>query len=318
MALIGTPECGAFARPGVGRKDVACVESIGAPPLVAETGGDYILKNIGQPFVTEIWGMTNTFRLALAQSPAELATPRDRVDWLARAMPDIQRQGADLLVLPELFLTGYNIGEKVYDWAEPCDGPFAAEIAALARRYDTAIHYGFAERADGLIYGAAQCFGPDGARLGGHRKLILPPGFEGDHFVPGAKCDLFTYRGLRIGTLICYDAEFPETVRHVAMLGAELILVPTALGAQWGWVSRTLIPARAYENGVYLAYANQAGVENGMEYLGLSFIAAPDGEELARAGAAPETLIADLDPSRVRRAQTRLPYHVDRGRLNLV
>ncbi|MCV2866728.1 carbon-nitrogen hydrolase family protein [Defluviimonas sp. WL0075] len=261
--------------------------------------------------------MTDNFRLAVAQSPAELTSPRARVDWLHEALRDLQSKGVDLMLLPELFLTGYNIGDKVKEWAEPSDGPFAAEIAALAKRFGLAIHYGYAERADGVIYGASQCFGPDGVHLGSHRKLILPPGFEADHFVPGAGCSLFTYRGLRIGTLICYDAEFPETVRHVAMLGAELILVPTALGAQWGWVGRTLIPARAYENGVFLAYANQAGTENGMDYLGMSFIAAPDGEELARAGAASEILIADLDPSRVRRAQERLPYHTDRGRLKL-
>lgn len=261
--------------------------------------------------------MTDAFRLAVAQSPAGLATPRDRVDWLAETLPDLQRQRVDLLLLPELFLTGYNIGDKVNDWAEPSDGPFAAEIAELAQRFGVAIHYGYAERADGVIFGAAQCFAPDGSRLGSHRKLILPPGFEADHFSPGAGCSLFDYRGLRIGTLICYDAEFPETVRHVAMLGADLILVPTALGAQWGWVGRTLIPARAYENGVFLAYANHAGEEDGMAYLGQSFIAAPDGEELARAGAGPEILIADLDPSRVRKAQERLPYLADRGRLHL-
>jgi len=261
--------------------------------------------------------MTNNFRLAVAQSPAELVTPRDRVDWLQEALPELQRQGVDLMLLPELFLTGYNIGDKVNEWAEPSDGPLAAETAALAKRFGLAIHYGYAERANGVIYGASQCFGPDGARLGGHRKLILPPGFEADHFAPGAGCSLFIYRGLRIGTLICYDSEFPETARHVASLGADLILVPTALGAQWGWVSQTLIPARAFENGVFLAYANHAGRENGLDYLGESFIAAPDGEVLARAGQSSEMLIADLDPARVQKAQARLPYLIDRNRLQI-
>src|SRR5690606_26744464 len=112
--------------------------------------------------------MTNNFRLAVAQSPAELVTPRDRVDWLQEALPELQRQGVDLMLLPELFLTGYNIGDKVNEWAEPSDGPLAAETAALAKRFGLAIHYGYAERANGVIYGASQCFGPDGARLGGH------------------------------------------------------------------------------------------------------------------------------------------------------
>jgi 5-aminopentanamidase len=262
--------------------------------------------------------MTETFRLGVAQSPAELTGPRERIDWLANALRGIEGQRIDLLLLPELFLTGYNIGDRVYDWAEPSNGPFAQKIAGLAARFGLAIHYGYAERADGVIYGAAQCFGPDRERLGAHRKLILPPGFEADHFTPGQGCSVFEYRGLKIGTLICYDAEFPEAARHVASLGAGLILVPTALGAQWGWVSRTLIPARGFENGVFLAYANQAGTENGMEYLGESFIVAPGGEELARAGAAPDILIADLDSALVAKAQARLPYLKDRLRFNLM
>ena len=151
-------------------------------------------------------------------------------------------------------------------------------------------------------------FRPNGMRLGGHRKLAIPPGFEADHFKRGEGCSLFIYKGLQIATLICYDAEFPETARHVASMGAELILVPTALGAQWDWVSKTMVPTRAYENGVFLAYANSAGTENGMGFLGQSFIAAPNGKELARAGASPELIYAELKREQVTKAQSRLPY----------
>ncbi|SIQ73511.1 Predicted amidohydrolase [Paracoccus thiocyanatus] len=261
--------------------------------------------------------MARGFKLAVAQTPGDLATTRDRIEWLAMTLSQLQGRDVDLLLLPELYLTGYNIGADVVDRAEASDGPGAARIADLARRFGIAVHYGYAERADGVIYGAAQCFGPDGTCLGRHRKLILPPGFESEYFAPGEGCSLFSWRGLRIATLICYDAEFPETARHVAALGAQLILVPTALGAQWGWVGRTMIPTRGYENGVFLAYANHAGQENGMAFLGESFIAAPDGQELARAGVAPEVLIADIDPTRVTQAQKRLPYLKDRLALPL-
>lgn len=257
------------------------------------------------------------FRLAVLQSPANLSGPRARMDWLASALPDLGRRSVDLVLLPELFLTGYNVGDQIRAWAEPSDGPLAREVAALARQHGLAIHYGFAELSDGSVFNAAQCFGPDGLRLGSHRKLILPPGFEADHFIPGCGCAVFDYAGVRIGTLICYDMEFPEAARHVAALGAQLILVPTALGSQWGWVSRTMIPARGYENGVFLGYANHAGAENGMEFLGESFIGAPDGEELARAGREPDVLVADLDIARVAAAQARLPYLTDRARLAL-
>lgn len=255
--------------------------------------------------------MSPVFRLAIGQSPAELTTVQARLEWLCAAMPEITAQKTDLLLLPELFATGYNIGDQIAARAEPADGPTAQAIAALAKLNGVAIHYGFAEQDGTHTYNSAQCFGPDGARLGGHRKLAIPPGFEADHFTRGQGCRLFTYRGLRIATLICYDAEFPETTRHVASLGAELILVPTALGGQWSWVSKSMIPSRAYENGVFLAYANSAGVENGMRFLGQSFIATPEGQELVRAGAASELIIGDIQRDRVAIAQRRLPYLED-------
>ncbi|MVO17308.1 carbon-nitrogen hydrolase family protein [Parasedimentitalea huanghaiensis] len=252
--------------------------------------------------------MGRTFHLAVGQSPADLPTTQKRLEWLGTALPTVAARGADLLVLPELFATGYNRGDQILALAEPSDGPIAQAIAALAAAHGIAIHYGFPERKGDLVYNAAQCFGPDGSRLGGHRKLVFPPGFERDHFTPGQGCTLFTYLGVQIGTLICYDAEFPETARHLASLGAELILVPTALGAQWGWVAQQMIPTRAYENGVYLAYANSAGNENGMAFLGQSFIATPDGQELARAGDQPEIIYGQLQLDKVADAQNRLPY----------
>jgi predicted amidohydrolase len=255
--------------------------------------------------------------LAVAQAPAELDGPEARLGWLQGVVPDIAAAGADLVLLPELFACGYHIGDAVEERAEAVDGPTAGAIADLARANGIAVHYGFAERAENRIYNAALCIGPDGAVLGHQRKLAIPPGSERAHFTPGRGCHLFDYRGLRIATLICYDAEFPETVRHVAALGAELVLVPTALGAEWGWVAQTLIPTRAYENGVYLAYANSAGVENSFAFLGQSVVAAPDGVEVARAGAKPEIIHADLDKACVEQAQKRLPYLIDRSLIEL-
>ena len=255
------------------------------------------------------------FRLAIGQVPADLPTPAARLDWLRGILPGLA--GVDLLVLPEMFACGYMIGDAVPDRAEPRDGPTAVAIAGLAAQAGVAIHYGYAERDGATLFNSAQAFGLDGVRLTHQRKLLIPPGFEGAHFTPGQGCALFTYRGLRIATLICYDAEFPETVRHVAGLGADLVLVPTALGAQWGWVSHTLIPARAYENGVFLAYANSAGVQGDMAFLGESVVAGPDGIEAARAGAGPGVLLADLDPSRIAAARAKLPYLTDRAALRL-
>ena len=257
------------------------------------------------------------FRLSVAQSPGEFAGPAERLSWLREILPAIRESGADLLLLPELFACGYNIADALETHAEPVSGPTVAAIADLARAFGLAIHFGFAERGDDGLYNAAACIGPDGALLCHQRKLAIPPGFERDHFLPGRGCQLFEFCGFKIATLICYDAEFAETVRHVAAQGAQLVLVPTALSDNWAWVAETMIPTRAYENGVFLAYANSAGTENGVTYLGASCIAAPNGTELARAGTAPEFLFADLDIELVRAAQQRLPYLADRLSIQL-
>ena len=257
------------------------------------------------------------FRLAVAQSPGELTGKTARLDWLGKALDKVAKNGADLVLLPELFSCGYNLGNRLIDKVEPSDGETATSLAQLANEFGIAIHYGYAELSDGKIYNAAQCIGPDGFVLGHHRKLAIPPGFERDIFVAGQGCQLFSYRGFKIATLICYDAEFPETFRHVAALGADLVLVPTALGEKWGWVANKMIPTRAFENGVFLAYSNSAGIENGLHFLGESFIATPDGREIARAGRDPEIVYANLDRGLVAKAQARLPYLVDRQKLRL-
>lgn len=256
------------------------------------------------------------FRLAALQAPV-LAGCEARLDWLAAQLPKAVAAGANLVALPELFAHGYNIGDTLRTLAEPQDGPLRARIGELACAHGLAILYGYAERAGDRIFNTAACVDASGALVGHHRKLAIPPGFEQGIFTAGAGIRLFDLAGLRIAILICYDAEFAETARHAATLGAQLIVVPTALGAAWGWVADQMIPTRGYENGVYLAYINHAGVEEDMHYLGRSLIAAPDGQELARAGAAAEMLIAEIDHARVTAAQARLPYLAVRLTLNL-
>ena len=126
------------------------------------------------------------------------------MDWLEHQLHSHAEAKSDLLVLPELFACGYNIGGAVKWLAEPADGPIAMQMAALARRYNLAIHYGFTERDWKKLYNATQAVGPDGAQLGQHRKLILPPGSESSYFSTGHQIDLFVYSGLSMATLILF------------------------------------------------------------------------------------------------------------------
>ena len=100
-----------------------------------------------------------------------------------------------------------------------------------------------------------------------------------------------------LGLLICYDIEFPEPARRLALAGADIILIATALMEPYEQVAKYVIPARAYENQVYVAYANHSGTDDGLSYIGLSSICGPDGAVLAAAGKNEEILYAVADPA---------------------
>ena len=219
----------------------------------------------------------------------------------------------DLVLCPELFASGYNVGEQLRELAEPADGPLRRRIGGIARKLGTALVYGYPERGDGCLYNSAALVSADGELVANHRKRLNSPGsFEEDYFTPGEQATLVNYRGLRMALLICYEVEFPESVRQVAAAGAQLVLAPTALVDQWDVVASRVVPARAFENGVWLAYANHAGHENGFDYLGGSKIVAPDGTIEADAGDRESLISTRVDAARVDAAQQRLPYLRDR------
>jgi 5-aminopentanamidase len=259
--------------------------------------------------------MSDTLKLALWQTrgfPADVAANLAALDGTAQATAV---GGASLLLCPECWLCGYNIGAQMQRLAEPREGASAQRIGEIARRHRIAIAYGYAERdpGSGSVYNAVQVLGPDGEPLGHYRKTHLFGPLERAAFQPGDRFEPpFTYRGFKIGLLICYDIEYPEAVRSLALLGAQLILVPTALSDEYSAVPDFIVPARAVENQVYVAYCNRAGVENGMRFLGGSCLAGVDGRALAAAGSGDALLVSEIsEPLRASLAGV-YPYPGDR------
>ncbi|MEO3414507.1 carbon-nitrogen hydrolase family protein [Roseovarius sp. CAU 1744] len=252
-------------------------------------------------------------KLGIYQCIAAGRSPEARLAVLEQ---HLEGQELDLLVCPELFLSGYNVGRDIDRLAEPPDGPFGRKMAALAQKYRCAIAYGYPERADTGLYNSAALYDSGGLLLATHRKQLPSPGsFEEQAFGRGDGVTFADIRGWRVAMIICYEVEFPETVRQAAQGGADLVLVPTALGADWGVVAQKILPARAFENGVWLAYADHAGAENGARYYGGSRIVAPDGAAAAVAGQDEVLIIAEIDRDKVRMMQARLPYLRDCGML---
>ena len=254
-------------------------------------------------------------RVALLQGPQTPATKPATLARLRKAAGQAAESGARLLVLPELFLTGYNIGaDALRAQAEAADGPAAAQASDIARAAGVALLYGYPELgADGRLYNAALLLGPDGRTLANYRKTHLFGDMERAIFSPGeTPFVLADVAGMRIGVLICYDVEFPELVRGLAVRGANLVAVPTALMQPYHFVPRMMLPVRAFENQVFLIYANRCGEEAGMAYVGESCIVAPDGSVLARAGLDEALLTATLDDAAMAESRFANTYLRDR------
>jgi 5-aminopentanamidase len=221
-------------------------------------------------------------------------------------------KGARLLITPEAFTTGYNV-PGLAELAQPADGPWLAEIAAIAHEAGIAILYGYPEQDGEIVHNAAQLVDRDGRVLANYRKSHLYGELDLRTFTQGegdfVVADL---DGVRVGILICYDVEFPEAVRALALAGADLIAVPTALMRPYEVVTRTVVPSRAYENQVYVAYANRSGTEAELTYCGESCVVAPDGEVLARADIGEELIVAHVDLERLAAARLENTHLRDR------
>ena len=251
-------------------------------------------------------------RLGIFQGPLASGSVADNLAVLEDA---VRNADVDLLIFPELFLTGYNLGaDRLRELAEPADGVSAQAAAAIARANGVALLYGYPERGrDGRIYNSAILLSREGVQLANFRKLHLFGAMESKVFTAGENMAVMAeIDGVKLGILVCYDVEFPETVRGLALASADLVAVPTALMHPYEFVPRMLIPTRAYENSVCVAYANRCGREGDLVYPGESCIAGPDGSVLARAGEGEALIRAELTPTMLTRARAFNSFLSDR------
>ncbi|QEV22119.1 carbon-nitrogen hydrolase [Streptomyces alboniger] len=252
-------------------------------------------------------------RTALLQSSGQLGSVAENLTALDEAAGRAAAAGAGLLVAPELFLTGYAIGDDVARLAEPADGASAQAIAEIAVRHQVGVAYGYPEREGEVVYNSVQLIGPDGTRLANYRKTHLFGCFERDAFTPGEQPVVQAeLGGVRIGLMICYDVEFPENVRAHGLAGTDLLVVPTAQMHPFQFVAESVVPVRAFENQMYVAYVNRVGPEGEFEFVGLSTLAGPDGVTRARAGRGTELVIGDVDPDFLSASRETNPYLRDR------
>lgn len=208
--------------------------------------------------------------------------------------------GIDVVVFPELFLSGYNLGARVAEFAEAADGASLEIMRKIAKSTGVAIVAGYPEREGTDLYNSAVAIDGQGRCVGHHRKVHLFGLKEKQYFCPGDTFSVFQLAGHTCALSICYDIEFPEVSRNIKRQGAEIVFVPTANMEPYFDVPTTLARSRALENGLAIVYANLCGSEGDQTYTGLSAIIGPNGKDIARGGTQEVILIGDLATSLAR------------------
>jgi omega-amidase len=251
--------------------------------------------------------------IALAQMAVVPGGPDANLRTAQALAIEAADRGADLLMLPELWLTGYDLARAV-ELAAPLDEGAFALMADLAQRHQIhVVGTSLAARPTGKPFNTAALYGPDGSRLGAYRKVHLwAPLGEVEHMSAGQEMPVFDWPWGRVALAICYDLRFPELWRRFALSGAQLVLIP----AEWPgrriehW--RLFLRARAVENQFFVAGCNRAGADGDGEYGGFSAAADPWGQVVTEGGPEPGLSFATLDLQEVNRARNLFPFLADR------
>jgi len=291
--------------------DAECTKAEGfisaAHPLAGHFRSDEDLKAQG------------TAAAAASTAVVEAAMTQKGSDKTTKAATQVGRP--DLIVFPELFICGYVVGKTLLSVGEPNNGSSFARISDVARRFKVGIVYGYCERDPlfGRYYNSAQFVDKNGRSIANYRKTHLYSDYEKAYFSPGDSLGSpVEFMGLRIALLICFDIEFPEPIRALAIQGVDLVLVPTANTCPIQ--NLITVPSRAAENLCFVAYVNRVGSEHcpdlgkPLVFSGVSVVSGPDGLALAQAGSQTEIVRCTIDPSlpRYDRARAACPYFKDR------
>jgi predicted amidohydrolase len=262
----------------------------------------------------------STWKIAAVQMDCQLGAVAQNLMAIRGKLRQAAARGARLVVFPECILTGYCFTSKDEAWphAEPIPGPSTLALAEDCRELGVWAALGMLEArpGDGALFNTCALIGPSGVAAT-YRKIHLP--FLGvDRFMtPGDRpFAAHNLGGLRVGITICYDGSFPEAARCLALLGADLVILPTNWPSGARATAQIIIPARALENHIYFAAVNRVGVERGFRFIGMSRILACDGAFLAKSeDEQPCILYAEIDPQRARQKRiVHIPgeYEIDR------
>jgi predicted amidohydrolase len=238
--------------------------------------------------------------LQMAAHPGALAANVDRFAELVLA----NAGGADLVVAPELVTSGYDLevlASRGRELAEPLDGPIAARVSELATKTGATLVLGLLERDGDVLYDTVVAVSPDG-QVVPYRKSHLYP-TESELFAAGRELVVAPTPAGRLGIMICFEHAFPDVATTLALRGAQILVIPSAVPFGYEHLLTLRTRARAQDNQVFAVGANLAG--NG--WCGRSLVADPRGDVLAEAGVEETVFRAALDLTAIDREREREP-----------
>jgi predicted amidohydrolase len=238
--------------------------------------------------------------LQMAAHPGDLPANVDRLAELVAKHAD----GAELVVAPELVTSGYDLdvlARRGRELAEPLDGPTAARVSELATQTGATLVFGMLERDGDVLYDTAVVAAP-GGDLVPYRKSHLYP-TESALFAAGTELVVAPTPAGRLGMMICFEHAFPDVATALALRGAQVLVIPSAVPFGYEHLLTLRTRARAQDNQVFAVGANLAG--NG--FCGRSLVTDPRGEVLAEAGTEETVVRATLDLAAIEREREREP-----------
>lgn len=267
--------------------------------------------------------MKDTVIVSAVQMPTKWLALRENIDYIKSSIAKAKNENnADLIVFPELSNTGYikerdkKFGRQFIKYAEKIPGPSTEELGKQAKKYGVYLVVGLAEQhpeIPGMLYNAAVLINPKGELVGVHHKMHIP-GEEKHYFMPGSTCDTYKTDIGNIGMSICYDGQFPEFTRILALKGAEILCMI------WNMPSFSNPPellehitaTRAAENRMFAVSCNCLGVQGKIDFFGHSVISDPVGNFLATAGTKETIISATLKEEVLLEERIQQPVFRDR------
>ncbi len=253
-----------------------------------------------------------TRTIALAQINLTLGQPAQNLKTARAQIGEAKARGAELVVLPELWSTAYDL-EHAATHGTLIDAGMFATIAQVAREYQIAVVGSLLEWREGKAYNTAIYFDAQGKALGVYRKLHLVPMLDEHLYLTGGNdAQIFEAAFGKFALGVCYDLRFPELWRHYALGGACIAFLPAEWPIQRIQHWRALVPARAIENQMFFVACNRVGTSKDQTFGGNSMIVSPWGDVLAQADEHETLLIAPIDLALVDDARARVPVFRDR------